>query len=37
MDEKGVILSFHFGGDLGDQKETAVLAPDLESLNSDLG
>lgn len=29
MDEKGVILLFHFGGDLGDQKETAVFAMDL--------
>lgn len=36
MDEKGIILLFHFGGDLGDQKETTVFAMDLESLNSGL-
>lgn len=37
MEKKGAILLFYFGGYLGDQKETDVLAPDLESLNSDLG
>lgn len=36
IEEKGAILLFHCGGDLGDQKETAVFALDLESLNSDL-